>query len=104
MLMVLASLVDHHVNMCGLIQLDLQRVVCSARTTVLALATLVHSHHHLWETTTTANQAIQITPLHVNSTQVTNYGMAYSVKIAAVQALILLHGSVYNFPPLQVMI
>ena len=52
--------------------------------------------HHLLETTTTVNLEIQLTPLCMIFTQVTNYGMASSVKIAAVQALILLYGSKYN--------
>ena len=55
-------------------------------------------------TTTTVNQATLLIPGAVYCTQLTNYGMANSVTIAAVQALILLHGSVYNLLLPQVMI
>ena len=89
--MVLASLVDHYVNMCGLSQLESLKVAhLTPQPSVLALATQEDSDHHLWETTTTVNQAIQLIPLQINSVDHIYY-TSYSDTLNSISTIMSLY-------------
>ena len=102
------SLMDYLVITSEPLLLVYQKDFIDTKMSIVHAANLmmlvIHSPHHLLETTTIANRAIQpVASLFITSTVVIHSGMASSVKVSVV-AMENLHGSVWSYRTKQLMI
>ena len=93
------SLTEHLVTTSGPTLLEYQKGGIDINETtvhaVILIILIMHTLHHLWEITTTVNQAIQLKHLSIITfTLKINSGMATSVKVCVAAMENLLHGSV----------